>query len=245
MCNQLNFLKMSTFQRLKQIDTKTKNLINGYIRECQDKLFGDVACENAYYNIPQLINTHCMAFYEIFTWYKQNPSKNLQFISDSEVTIKKQSGWRICLFENVISNEICNKFSITFKLISFGDSRKKLDFCIGFTTANTLEESVINWNQCLGEEDNKTTSASWAFWQSSLIYNGKGYSGKHVQKSGSMNYSIGDLFKVSFDFQAQDVKLHHNDKEVDSKPLITTKLWIGLSLKFKGNQIKMVEYKYD
>ena len=69
---------MSTFPHSKRINARIKDLINGYIRECQAELFGDLVMENAYYNIPQLINTHCMAFYEVLTWYKGNENENFR-----------------------------------------------------------------------------------------------------------------------------------------------------------------------
>ena len=230
---------MSTFLRSKQINARTKNLINGYIRECQNKLFDNVAQDNSYYNIPPLINICCMAFYEIFTWYREQYGEGLKFLSDTEVIVEKNTSWSTCMFENVISNEVCNNFDITFKIISFGDGRKHLDFVIGYTKENTLEKSITNWKQCLGEGENFSTSRSWAFWNSSLIW-----AGDFVHED-TINYSAGDLIKISFDFEAMKVKVYHNDQERDCQDLNTTKVWVGLSLMYEGCKIEMIEYKYD
>ena len=230
---------MSTFERIKQINQRTKDLINGYIRECQDTLFGDLVDDNAFYNIPQLINTHCMAFYQVFTWYKKKHSDGLKFLSDSEVIVSHFNRWRTCFFENEISNKICNKFDITFKVISFGKEKEEPDFCIGYTTTNTIEESMIDWQLCLGETENKHTSAAWAFYSTHLFYNG------NCIVWESMEYSPGDLLRVSFDFEKNTVKVYQNAEEKDCQGLEATKLWIGLSMTYEGNQITMVEYKYD
>ena len=144
------------------------------------------------------------------------------------------------MFENKISNEICNSFSITFKVISFGDNRKFLDFCIGHTTGETLEDSIMDWNKCLGEGINAATSSSWAFWRNALLCNGI-----YIKLPGFMDYSRGDFFKISFDFREKQVKIYHNNKECDCKDLTVTKLWVGLSLRFVGTHIEMIEYKYD
>ena len=176
-----------------------------------------------------------------FSWYKEKHGERLDFLSDTEVMVK-DFGWSVCMFENQISNEICDKFDITFKIISFGGDGSHLDFCIGYATGNTLEESIQDWGTCLGEEDNSDTSASWAFWASSLLYNGFGDYGNI---NNSINYSTDDLLRILFDFKAKTVKVYHNGKEKNSKDLKATKFWIGLSMRYEGNQITMVEYKYD
>ena len=50
---------------------------------------------------------------------------------------------------------------------------------------------------------------------------------------------------MSFDFIEKNIKIYHNDKELDCKELKVDKVWIGLSLRRKGNHIEMVEYKYE
>ena len=54
----------NSFERLRTILPKVKFLVNGYIRICiQNKLFKQQSMEKAYYNIPQLINNHCILYY--------------------------------------------------------------------------------------------------------------------------------------------------------------------------------------
>ena len=121
-----------SFERLKTIGGPTKNLINGFIRNCQNELFGEIAADNPYYNIPPLINKYCILFYELFRWYKQSYGDGLKFISDTEVTVQEKDidhrRWLTCIFENVISDTFCNKFSITFKIKSYGKTSIEASF---------------------------------------------------------------------------------------------------------------------
>ena len=205
------------------------------------KLFGDIAMDHPYFNIPQLINNHCMLFYELFTWYKNDKQDGVEFISDTEVKSYSE-GWTTCMIDNEISNEICDKFSITFKVISFRDHHDTPDFDIGYTLKDTLEESITNWQSPLGEMGNKTTSASWNLYGSILYYNGLS---ALVTTKRNVKYLLGDTFRVLVDFKENKVKLYHNDEEWDCKELNVTKLWIGVSLYYVGTQIKIIQYKYD
>ena len=233
---------MASFERLKGINAKTKDLINGYIRQCEIELFEDLINENPYYHIPPLINNYCILFYDIFTWYKKQHGDAIQLISDSEVK-QIANDWSTCVFENVISGEICDKFSVTCKVVAFGDDRDGPYFCIGYATGDTLEESMKDWNDAIGGDD-ATTSASWGFADNEL----------HVaalddtfslMDSVHINWTCGDLVKISFDFIKNKTIVYHNDKELDSQVLHSNKLWIGLSLYYKGSQMEMVQYKYD
>ena len=231
----------TSFHRLKNINTQTKNLINGYIKSCQNELFGELCQENPYYNIPQLINNYCMLFYEVFKWYKKRHGPGLELVSDTKVKVTDVHHWAICMFENEISNETCDTFSVTFQVISFG---RMEDICFGYATGKSLEESIKVWTQPLGRESNRNTTTSWTFC-GALYYCDFKESFTAVQKSGSMKYSADDLFKISFDFKTKKVRVFQNNQEKGCKDLLTTKLWIGFALYSKGNSIEMVDYRYD
>lgn len=236
-------LRMSTFERLKQIDPKIKDLVNGYIRMCQNQLFGEMTKQSAYYNIPQLINNHCLLFYETFTWYNKDQHYNLEFISDTEVKVADTHDWSTCMFANEISDKICKKFSAVFEIIEFGECEFGLYFCVGYTTSSSLEESIKDWHEPLGENENTFTSVSWAFCDTFLQHSADAREFQDV--SDDMQYAHGDLLKISFNFIDKTAKIYHNDVEKDCRDLTTFKLWIGLSLFYKGTQIKLIEYKYD
>ena len=238
-------------QRLKHISLPTKDLINGYIRNVQNELFGDIANDNPYYNIPQLINNHCILFYESFTWYKEHHGDGLKFISDTQVTVETRKGgkWLTCMFENVISNKFCKKFSITFKIKSFGkpsetDPQFNIypDFYIGYTKQPTLEESILNWNDQLGEYRNAATTCSWGIYSAQLCHSGDGDAFDRVK---TMKYSVGDLLKMVLDFDQQKAKIYHNNIEQDSRDFKVTTLWVGVSLNYLYETVEMVEYKYE
>ena len=242
-----------SFQRLKTIGLPTKHLINGYIRQCQDGLFGDTAAQNPYYNIPEIVNNYCMLFYEIFTWYKKNRGEELEFLSDTEVTLAEEHSlyrrWNTCMFENAISNKYCDRFSITFKIKSFGkytpsmDPRDLPDFYIGYTTEKTLGSSIIDWQCQLGEYKNSQTSCAWDVYDDELFFSGKG---ECFAPAGYYSkYHVNDLFKLVIDFGANSVSLYHNDIEADSRKIDVKKLWVGFSLGYCQNRIEMVGYKYE
>ena len=100
----------SSFERLRKVATPTKHLINGYIRESQVQLFDDIAINNPYYNIPQLINNHCMLFYHVFTWYKEKHGDGVEFVSETKVNMTETSDtlWApaLCMFKSKISSDI-------------------------------------------------------------------------------------------------------------------------------------------
>ena len=230
------------FERLKSIAVPTKDLINGYIRHCQHELFGDMAIKNPYYNIPQLINNHCMLFYEVWKWYRKHHGKGLKFNSDTEVTADWHHSWNTCMLEKTISNAFCNKFSITFKVKTDGGP---CDVYIGYATGDTLETSILNWNQLLGDGENSSTSYAWDIWNDELYFTGGGQEPECVSNDieGVISYSEGDLFKLVFDFRRKEVTIYHNSKEMDYNDLKATKLWVGVSI--YNDTIEMVKYEYD
>ena len=213
-----------------------------------------MAEDNPYYNIPHLINNHCMLFYELFTWYKKNHGQELKFLSDTEVTVgekvkDRQYEWLTCVFDSVISSDICNKFNMTFKIKSFGKAfgaaatlRTTPDFYIGYTEKETLEESIKNWDYQLGESDNASTTSSWCFSEQAIYHSGDG---DHFRRVKDASFAVGDSLKIAFDFIGKNVKIYHNDIEGDRRELTTDKVWIGLSLVYPQETVEMIEYKYE
>ena len=234
---------MSTFfDRLKSIALPTKDLINGYVRRCQKELFDDIAIDNPYYYIPQLINDHCMLFYEVWRWYRKNYGQGIKFLSDTEVTVENDDGWMTCMFENAISNDFCHLFSITFKLKSFGTDLSAPDFYIGYTTGPSLETSILNWTHIIGEDHNASSSCAWDVYDDELFFSGEG---KNFDQVGYYSkYHVNDLFKLVIDFGANSVSIYHNDFEADSRKINAKKLWVGFSLGYCHNRIEMVGYEY-
>ena len=64
------------------------------------------------------MNNHCMLFYETFGWFKKKYGHGLEFISDTEVKMTEEDVDAPCMFDDKIkiSDQICDKFSITFEI---------------------------------------------------------------------------------------------------------------------------------
>ena len=103
-----------------------------------------------------------------------------------------------CLLENEISNKLCDKFSIAFKLRSYGDDDDYFDFYIGYATADSIDESIKDWNRSFGEYDNDQTSWGWIIFDDELLHSGDGHSILEIDKG--LDYSLGDLVRISFNF---------------------------------------------
>ena len=248
----------STQERLKSVGNHTKSLINGYIRSSQFNLFGDIVNENPYYNIPGLIHYHIMLFYEAFTWYKEKYGDGLKFISDTEVKLEKNPGehealWPTCLFGNELSDTVCDKFSISFKIKAFGsdpdfEGLECCDFYIGYlfgNTNDTIPSSITNWYDQLGQYSIKNTSYSWGFYKNELKYSHGETVWHQVENDCESEWKIGDIIRLLFDFKKKKVRVYHNDKQRDCVEMKGTNLWIGLSFHDNGSQIEMIDYKYD
>ena len=235
---------LSTFDRLKFVTFQTKDLINGYIKDCQDQLFGDIAIDNPYYNIPQPVNNHIMLFNGIFTWYRSKYGKGLKLVSNTAVTVQEMDedefSAKTCMFANVISKELCNKFSITFK-IEHPDKSREVDVHIGHTKESSLEESIKDWNQPLGYFNNMMTTCKWNIYSDGVYFSGED---TYFKKVREIKYTNGDLFKVIFNFEGMQVAIHHKEDEVDLRELCVTKLWIGCSIFCPGDKVEMIEYKF-
>ena len=231
----------ASLKRLESMSISTKHLINGYIRLCQNKLFNDSIRNQAYYNIPALIYTYCILYYDTLTWYKNKHGNNLEFISDTEVKSNDVDYAAICMFENEISNEFCDTFSITFKMKS-GAIRTKMNapFLIGYSTGNSLEKSIIDWNKPLGGIMNKDTRSFCV--GSFLAYFENGRSDLMPE---FIRYSVGDLIKLLFDFKDKKVNVYQNDKSLGHQDLDVEKLWVGLCLTKPDTIIQMIAYQYD
>lgn len=238
-----------SFERLKYISIPIKDLINGYIRRCQIQLFGDIANTITYYNIPELINIHCILFYDIFTWYRKKHGNGIEFISDTEVKMNQatdKSNGRsdaVCMLATKISNQFCDQFSITFKSKSFAIEEIFLAFDIGYVVARDgldLEESVKDWNHELGSQSNKDTSFAFSIYNDELYY----MTDSIAHYLRDIHYSLGDSISLLFDFQRKVVWFYHNYKVMDCRSINGDAFWIGLCLMKKDTIIEMVDYKF-
>ena len=106
----------SPIEAYKNADQKIKDIINGYIRNCQNKLLPD--CEmNPYYFIPPLVNHLCAWFYRMKLVFKtfDEPME----ISDDKLTVKlSQSNPRAGFLDEMIDVDKYTK--VSFKIDQIG-----------------------------------------------------------------------------------------------------------------------------
>ena len=135
-----------------------KQLIHGWIRQQQNDLFADKAIINPFYNIPPLVINCCILFYQTMILYIEQYGQDLDFLSSTEVRLsrRKSSKWSTCVFQEEISNQFCNECSITFKIKSYGDNMNYFDFHIGYITGDSINGSISNWNEALGQRHTKS-----------------------------------------------------------------------------------------
>ena len=100
-------------QLISSCDDRTRNIVNGYIRESQ-KVFPWQ--EISYYIIPEVINHICLAFYWIaLKFNKKHIHQDLKIINDTTVTRNTDIiGWALCLIDQSISGWMCDRFTIDF-----------------------------------------------------------------------------------------------------------------------------------
>ena len=148
-----------------------------------------------------------------------------------------------CIIGSQISNQICDKFSITFKIKSFGLNQSYPTFDIGYATGDSLEDCVKDWNSEFGRHENKKTSWAFSFYGKKTYYIGT--PSRVRDKKRTIEYKLGDMIQLVFNFKENQVKAYHNEKAVDGAALNADKLWVGLCFVNQGTIIELVRYRYD
>ena len=144
-----------------------------------------------------------MLYYESFRWYKDHHGDEIEFVSDTKVRLNEHvDGWSVCLLENEISKQFCRKFSIRFKIVSFGEDGEEPDFFVGYATGNSIENSVLDWQSAFGEGGNSDTSWGWVMYTDRCSHYGDGHKLERV--ADSIQYSKGDIVTLVFDFIKRD-----------------------------------------
>ena len=59
-----------------------------------------------------------------------------------------------------------------------------------------------------------------------------------------IEYSLGDLITLMFDFMEGIAKIYHNGEELNSQTLFVKKVWVGISLQHPGSGLEMIDYRY-
>ena len=228
------------FKVVKGCDLKTKNIVNGYIREIQ-KIFPWQ--DNSYFIIPSLINHVCLSFYWIgFEFNKTYIGKNLIFINDTTIAKVKQNGYSVCAIGECVSRDICKTFQIEYCLKKY-----KLDFCpyIGYFKTNLIEDSS-SFGCAPGVSSR--TSVGIAISDTNKTFLSK-YPSSKSAPYGKDRFDIpgtlktGDRFMLEFDFIKSVCYIYYNDQKL--KDVINLESWYIIplvSLYYKGEEIEITKY---
>ena len=90
---------------IKRINQKTKDIVNGYLRVCQQLL---PYKENTFYVIPMLINNICTLYYKTYDEWDINAIGTDCILEKDRITIKNTSpsgGSISALLTNIISSD--------------------------------------------------------------------------------------------------------------------------------------------
>ena len=110
-------------KQLKNCDTKTRNIVNGYIHEAQQLFPWN---ENSYFIIPQLINHICLLFYWIkFAFNKEYIGKDIEFINNTTIKKINTDNHSNVAIGGSISGEVCDIFRIEYHF----RMNSQRDFC--------------------------------------------------------------------------------------------------------------------
>ena len=231
----------ATFKHLEHCDKRSRNLLNGYIRESQKLLPSE---ENSYYIIPDIIIHVCLSFFwnaGIFNQKKHG--KNLRFIDARTVEKVNDSMYSVCTIGDIVTDEMCDIFRYEIKLLSEG---KNNQFCpyFGYVIGN----ESINYNYCPGASSNKDVSSGISIFKSnekSLTLYDKHVSNKKLSLSETSKLKVGDRFMLEFHFKESECYVMYNDDKCHTMKLETKSILPALSLYYIGERISITKYEFD
>ena len=183
-------LRMSTL--LKNVDERTKLIVNGYVRDTQ-KLISN-------WTIPDVIIDICIRFYHLeILWDFGGEMK------DSKVIVATSNTWKTVTLNQSISNKMCNifEFEITVTDIAGIESNH---FFIGFIKSST--DKLKEYKE-ISFQGNDKISEAVKFQRSEILLNGHGNKIGHLPR----NLDIGDKVRMIFDFKQNNCKWFWNDKK--------------------------------
>lgn len=229
----INVTDRAIFDRVKKVNQKGKDLVNGYLRK-----FG----QN---NIPFLINILCMNYYydtDFQKWFKEERGRHIVFLDDHRVTKDVEDfGWGTCIYgSQAITSDICNTFEITYKLNAFGVGKAYCCFVIGFVT-DKIENSIANWNERIGGGSNEKGSIGVWFYDHDVYVYDRDKSAQQLDHK--KQYALNDLFRFKVDFRANQLHLFHNEKEISVIKLNTKYVRPALTISYEKEELEIVAFE--
>ncbi len=108
---------MASFVNVKDVDQRTKDIVNWYIRQCQLSLPKHKGTIN---NISEgIINIILLFYYVQLQFDNENHGNYLIFTSDGQTVQKTDHDgkWSTCLYGDTITAKKCNRFDVHIKLV--------------------------------------------------------------------------------------------------------------------------------
>ena len=236
------------FNRMKNCDRRTRNILNGYIREMQ-KLFQWKT--NAYFIIPELINHICLSFYgKSVAFNKKYFGQHLRFVNDMTVIKENYTNRHsLCVIGNAISYKTCDIFRIEYTVKNV-DKNKQYCCYLGFLKLKSIDSaSFISWDDspghgttngrvgveiCMYNLDGRDYLSVYQGWQA--IH--------HLKLKNGSRLKHNDAVMLEFDFIKSEWYIYHNDIKLDFAEELDTKDIIPcVSLYYKGEMVEITKYQ--
>ena len=200
----------ATVQRLDIIDKISINLVFEFIRQCEYEYFGDIRLQNAYYNIPMLVNHLCLFYYyicECFTVHGSAITLNNQcntatITSDFDSTDQILWGeWQTVYGSIDIKVGSFSIYKWWFKILEL--DTKSDDIHIGIDSSNKTQLEVGFYSR-----DNKYHN--YAYRSNGDLYKMQ----DQVACSGlSTGYQCDDIVTMQLDLRRKAIRFWVNEKD--------------------------------
>ena len=152
------------------------------------------------------------------------------------------NGWTNCIFGEEINHKECDMFNIYIQWKTCIRS-----FFIGYITS-TINKSIIDWNQWLGNRSNSTYSNGILInkhYTNFYIWNYKHYC-KELSYKSLDQFKQNDIFILSFNFIQDTVTIYHNIKSKENCAQISLRgcksIIPAFSLCSKGEEIEIIHF---
>ena len=189
------------------IDTKTQDLINGYIRIIQKSFPKDI--------IPIHINYICGCFYFHFSW-NQNITKyrDVKFLDDEYNTVKTTNGnWRLLISKCKYSISSAVNKQYIFEVQIGSDEPELPYYGAAFGFVSSLEINLKYLFKKLGSQHGQFGITVHSYWNTyNINYNGKCVEQKIPENNDKCKKN--DRFKLVLDCDTRNIRFFHNDKYI-------------------------------
>ena len=220
---------MENLNDLKNIPIKVQYIVFGYVNN--DSIF----------NIPiDIINIIVLYYYIFFEFYTEKCGDGLQFIDKTVTLIDYNSTFSTCLFGELITEKICNKYEIHFQ---YTTQSTYFSFFFGYAKS---KNSIKDWNDHIGDNENKKESVGIfvGSYFDFTLYDENNYD-KVLQYKSAVKFKNKDIFGLLFDFENDALQIYHNYNKADKLSLNKNKsVVIAISLVCKNDSVQILKHKF-